>query len=411
MARKKSKYDATPSLLGFLYQTRFALLLGLRRNDPNAIVSIEKIDDVAFHKDIGSGSYLPNDLRQMKHHLTKKGGLGDKSLDVWKTLRVWIDAIQTNLIDLDNTEFFLVTTSKATKRHAVRFLLSEPTIRDAEKARKELESSGATSSDKDVTTTHAALMKLSKKRRQKFFGAIHLIDDSQDVQQLRQQIENEVRLATASKHRVTFTDLLEGWWFRVVVDHLMEPNGVGIFVRQIEEQVGELREQFKRENLPDELFDAPVPDSKRPNDDPRQFVKQLSLIDVSDKRVRSAQEDHFKAFEQRSKWIRKALLGIEELQKLESRLTDEWLRRFNIMLEGTKAKDEDEELVQSGKALYQWIELDAPNNPLLFVRPEFRSPYMTRGSYHMLSDQLRIGWHPNYESMLNNQTGDDGDAG
>ena len=411
MARKKSKYDATPSLLGFLYQTRFALLLGLRRNDLGAIVSIEKIDDVAFHKDIGSGSYLPNDLRQMKHHITKKGGLGDKSLDIWKTLRVWIDAIQTKQVVLGNTEFFLVTTSKTTKRHAVRFLLSEPTIRDSEKARETLETAGANSSDNDVAETHASLMKLSKKMRQQFFRAIHLVDDSQDVQQLRQQIENEVRLATTSKHRETFTDLLEGWWFRVVVDHLMQPNGIGIFVRQIEEQVGELREQFKRENLPDELFDAPVPNSKKPEDDPRQFVKQLSLIDVSDKRVRSAQEDHFKAFEQRSKWIRKDLLGIEELQKLESRLTNEWRRRFDIMLEGAREDSEDDELVQSGKALYQWIELDAPNNPLLFVRPEFRSPYMTRGSYHMLSDQLRIGWHPNYERMLNNKPGDDGDVG
>ncbi len=181
-------------------------------------------------------------------------------------------------------------------------------------------------------------------------------------------------------------------------------------MRQVVDQVGEIREQFKRENLPDEFFDAKVPDSKKKGDDPRTFVKQLNLIEVSDKRVRYAQEDHFKAFEQRSKWVRRDLLGIDELHKLEGRLTEEWRRRFDIMLEGTDEDGSDRDLVRSGKALYTWVELDAPNNPLLFVRPEFRSSYMTRGSYHMLADQLRAGWHPQYDKLLGDEREDNGDA-
>jgi len=410
MVRKKSKHDATPSMLGFLYQCRFALLLALRRNDPDVLISVEKLDDIAFVKDNAAGRYLPVDLRQLKHHLSRQGGLGDKSLDIWKTLRIWAEAVKAKEVDLDRAVLFMVTTSTATKHNAVYQLSSKPDNRDPEKARQTLEKAGAESTAKDVQEAYSALMKLSKRKRQQLFRSIQLIDGSHDIKQLRSDIENEIRLATAPQHRETFTDLLEGWWFRVVIDHLMDSTSRGIFVRQVEDQVGEMREQFKRQNLPDEFFDAEVPDSKKEEDDPRTFVKQLNMIEVSDKRVRHAQEDHFRAYEQRSKWVRKDLLGINELPKLEGRLIEEWRRRFDIMLEGTDEDDSDDDLVPSGKALYEWVELDAPNNPLLFVRPEFRSSYMTRGSYQMLADQLRVGWHPHYDQLLAEKREDNRDA-
>ena len=400
MFSNKSKRDATPSMLGFLYQLRFALLLALRRNDPDVLISIEKLDDIAFAKENAAGRYFPVDLRQLKHHLRRQGGLGDKSLDIWKTLRIWAEAVQGKEVDLSRAVLFMVTTSKATKRNAVYQLRSEPDNRDPEKARQALEQAGAKSTAKEVKNAYSALMKLSKRKRQQLFSSIHLIDGSHDITQLRSDIETEIRLVTAPQHRVTFTDLLEGWWFRIVIDHLMNSTSRGIFVRQVEDRVGEIREQFKRDNLPDEFFDAEVPDSKKKDDDSRTFVKQLNLIEVSDKRVRNAQGDHFKAFEQRSKWVRKDLLGINELPKLEGRLTEEWRRRFDIMVEGIDENNSDEDLARSGKNLYKWVELDAPNNPLLFVRPEFRSSYMTRGSYHMLADQLRVGWHPTYDELL-----------
>lgn len=410
MVRKKSKHDATPSMLGFLYQCRFALLLALRRYDPDVLISVEKLDDIAFVKDFAAGQHLPLDLRQLKHHLSRQGGLGDKSRDIWKTLRIWAEAVKAKEVDLDCALLFMVTTSTATEHNAVYQLSSQRDDRDPEKARETLEKAGAESTAKKVQEAHSALMKLSKRKRQQLFRSIQLIDGSHDIKQLRSDIENEIRLVTTPQHRETFTDLLEGWWFRVVIDHLMDSTSRGIFVRQVVDQVGEIREQFKRDNLPDEFLDAEVPDSKKKEDDPRTFVKQLNLIEVSDKRVRHAQEDHFKAYEQRSKWVRKDLLGIGELQKLERRLTEEWRRRFDIMLEGTDEDDSSDDLVRYGKAIYEWVELHAPNNPFLFVRPEFRSSYMTRGSYHMLADQLRVGWHRRYDELLAGEWEDNGDA-
>jgi hypothetical protein len=161
-----------------------------------------------------------------------------------------------------------------------------------------------------------------------------------------------------------------------------------------------LSEQFRRGNLPDELATAIVPDSEKKDGDTRMFVKQLRLIGLSDRRIGTAQEDHYRAYEQRSRWLRKDLLGMNEIPQLERRLCDEWERRFDIMLEGIAPGQDENDLRRSGQALFQWVELDAPQNPTLFVRPEFRSPYMTRGSFHMLADKKRVGWHPDYDSRL-----------
>ncbi len=44
-------FDAFSSALGYLYQCRYALLLALQKgDDPNLCLSIEKLDDVAFHE-------------------------------------------------------------------------------------------------------------------------------------------------------------------------------------------------------------------------------------------------------------------------------------------------------------------------------------------------------------------------
>jgi hypothetical protein len=363
-------------------------------------VSIESLDDISFAKDEGDGLLTPIDVRQLKHHLSRQGGLGNRSADIWKTLRVWADAIISKRLDPTRALLFLVTTSTATKIHAVFNLSPKTPTRDPEKARIQLEAAGAASSDKNIQAAFQEFSKVSERRRKQLFAAIHLLDGSSDVRQLRSDIESEVRLLTDPQHRVVFTDALEGWWFRLVVESLMARSRRGVRIQQVEMQVRELSEQFRRGNLPDELATAIVPDSEKKDGDTRMFVKQLRLIGLSDRRIGTAQEDHYRAYEQRSRWLRKDLLGMNEIPQLERRLCDEWERRFDIMLEGIAPGQDENDLRRSGQALFQWVELDAPQNPTLFVRPEFRSPYMTRGSFHMLADKKRVGWHPDYDSRL-----------
>ena len=128
----------------------------------------------------------------------------------------------------------------------------------------------------------------------------------------------------------------------------------------------------------------------------RTFARQLALLPVSSKRVLQAAKDYMQAFTQRSRWLGGDLLTVGDLSEYEGRLIDEWRRRFNVMCDELGTSAAADEMQREAKALYRWVELDA-DYP---IRPRCTAAFVTRGSFHILSEQLRIGWHPNFEDLL-----------
>src|SRR5579863_10081067 len=114
----KSPFDASASAVGYLSQIRGALLLAVKRDDSADQISLEMLDDVAFSPEDVT-SLKPVGLLQFKHSVTRKATLTDKSIDLWKTLRVWSDLIRANKVDPQRTIFTLVTTATASAGSAV----------------------------------------------------------------------------------------------------------------------------------------------------------------------------------------------------------------------------------------------------------------------------------------------------
>ena len=83
-----SNHQASEQMIGYLYQVRYALALLLDDDNSNSQISIEKFDDVAL-----IDGNVPKELVQLKHHVNKAGNLTDKSTDLWRTLKVWLDLV------------------------------------------------------------------------------------------------------------------------------------------------------------------------------------------------------------------------------------------------------------------------------------------------------------------------------
>ena len=400
MTDSASSFDASASALGYLHQCLYALLLGLQRDEEaNLSISIEKLDDIAFHEDPSSPD-VAKELLQVKHHIDRKGELGNRSEDIWKTLRIWVEAVKSKKINLDHVTLCLLTTSTSTNRNAIRLLSPESSKRKTDEARSKLEKAGAASTNGVVTNAYAEYMSLSEAQRKKLFKAIYLLDSSVMAVDLQAKIASAVRLAVEPQHRPAFVERLQGWWFQRVVEHLSETSNKPISVEAIQRQVHEIRHQFHRECLPDELLGREIPAEATPDDDDRVFVLQLVLIGLSPSRLRIAQEDQYRAFTQRSRWLKATLLGMEEWTNFEHRLIDGWNVKFHVMQDDVIDGLDDIRLARHGIKLYSWVETEAPAQSSLWIRPQFQSAYMVRGSFHMLANDLRIGWHPEYRERI-----------
>jgi hypothetical protein len=106
----ENPHGAAAAAMGYLFQCRYALLEGLRAvpDTPQLLISIEKFDDVGFES---NGE--PTALVQTKHHIDKIGDLSDSSVDLWKTISVWVSNLAEDIDAPFRMRFALLTTAAA----------------------------------------------------------------------------------------------------------------------------------------------------------------------------------------------------------------------------------------------------------------------------------------------------------
>jgi hypothetical protein len=126
----------------------------------------------------------------------------------------------------------------------------------------------------------------------------------------------------------------------------------------------------------------------------RPFIRQLKAVGVGGIRIEFAKRDYYRAFTQRSKWVREHLVFDGEISRYELTLIEEWQPRFQQMRDRIgNGEVSDPARRQAGQELYSWVESDA-RFPFRTVSQRF----LTVGSYHILANGLRIGWHPDFET-------------
>ncbi len=152
-------HSAAQSAAGYLYQARIALAEALRYayKDSGVEISLEKFDDVSFEK---NGAAL--ELLQTKHHLKKSGDLTDGSIDLWKTIRVWAEAVKADPSLPSRTRFALITTARAPTDSAASYLRPADTgVRNPTLAQNMLAQAAEVSQNKALVKAIAAFKNLT----------------------------------------------------------------------------------------------------------------------------------------------------------------------------------------------------------------------------------------------------------
>lgn len=387
-----TSHDASASAIGYLYQVRWALLELLRgaRRQPDMSLTLEKLDDVAWQDEDGD----PIEALQLKHHTVSQGSLTNKSADVWRTLRVWMD--DSRLRDASGPQLTLLTTAAAPAESAAWYLRSE--TRDIERALSQLDDAARSSEDQTTLAARQKWLGLTDAERIGLLNRVNVLDGEVRIEGLDDALKDEVWLVAPRERAADFLAELDSWWLRVAIDLLRGARGT-ITGNELKAKIDDVRDRF----LPDNLItiEARISEAEAMAQyGARPFVRQLEWIDATPVMLRHAVTDFHRAVTQTTEWLDRNLLEMTEFDSFKEALTDEWEIAFDDMLDDLPSDASDEDRKRAGKQLYRKLR-DAA---VVQVRPRYTEAFYARGVRHEIADSCVKGWHPDFESLIESLT-------
>ena len=378
-------------MLGYLYQVRYALALLLGNDNSDCQISIEKFDDVAFSKDD-----IPIQLIQLKHHIQHQGNLADASTDMWRTIKVWLDAISETPDILDGTNFLIITTATAPIDSAA-FLLKKDSNRNPDTAYQKLKTVCFSSVNQAHQRYYDAFREAGEDTVKQLIRQIYIIDCASNIIDVEKDILKHIRYSCIPKHQKMIYERLEGWWFKKAIDALCCDTPVFVNQNQVRSFIVSVSQEYADDNLPIDILDIDDLQESNFSANEKIFHEQLKLICLGNHRMQLALRDYYRAFRQRASWVRNDLLYVNELGQYEQRLIDEWEHAFAAMEETLSETNNatEEEKVKEGRQLFSDIEKRD-----IRIRPKCQEAFIMRGSYHILANQLKIGWHVDFFDRL-----------
>lgn len=392
------KYSAREQSLGYLYQSRLALLRLLELSE-NTAVFLEKEDDIDFVDNDGNKS-----LSSLKHKANSER-LTNLSTDFWKSVRIWLVRYKHDGRSLSNMRFFLFTTGKVSNSSFLKeFLPAQSGKDDKTQTLVEQAEDALSRSNSDLINDIAKdFNELTQSEKHDFLARIIIFDGSPRIEDIPKIIKNKLLRSIRREYRNAVFERFEGWWNDEIIKLLTGNRAEGISGFEVSDKLAALSEEYKFDNLPITFRGKDPAGEIDTENDPRLFVAQLREIGISSRRIQNAILDYYRAFEQRSEWARENLLVLGEIENYEERLVDEWSRYRDVVFEELNEKSAEDVLRQAGKELYKWADQQSGNIESLRIRARVTEPYVTRGSFHILADttpEPRVYWHPRFLDRL-----------
>lgn len=392
MAPTANPFTAAASALGYAYQFRRSLFRAWTELGTSVDwqIAVEAGDDVEFRGKTGTT------YEQLKHR-APGALLRNSDDDLWKSLRVWLEIFAQGQLEPGRSRLSLITTATAGTNNIAEWL-GDTAARDPARALDKLDNVATTSKSKSKARlkAHKLWMGLTKGQKTDFLRAVTIYTAEPDIHDIGEGLRTLANYAARREQADAFLEMLEGWWFQRCLT-LMAAPGTFILGEEIDNYISKLRERFANpEDLPVDIQIELAPAADRDLYANEIYVHQLKLANVGPSRVQSAVNDYLRAFAQRSQWLRQGLLFPEELNLYEHRLEEEWRLVFDRTTDELEPDDTEAERIRAAKEVYRWAEEAlAPS-----IRTSCTEAFIVRGSLHMLSDERRVGWHPDFMMRL-----------
>lgn len=392
---KKSKiinsHAAPRQALGYIFQFERALFW-LSKLDADSCVSIETDDDVVIN--LAEGGEMEKIYEQDKSALSKRNPFSNHSPDLWKSLAIWAEGINSGKFIILKSKFLLVTNKTISKTCLIYQLTKEQSELEFDESFKKftaiLQKPSST-----ISEYCKIVSQLSTENLKSLFQKIevHDLNYLHDRKEYKRSIVKNLKISDQITPNQVYVDLF-GWLMEAVVNFWVNKQNATIKVEDLLTKSNEIISlNFKKPFIELAEISLPITEHQRKENMGQNFVKQLNWIELNDDDILSAIDDFLRAKWERSRYAEEGNIpSVSHFKDFENELKAQWKAKSEL-----HAIDADtEELkLRNGKRVY-WSLI---NTKIKLAGYETDQRYTTNGGYHRLANKFEIGWHIDWKNL------------
>lgn len=384
-----SKHSASGSFAGYLFQID-RLLFWLSKSDVQ-VVSLETEDDiVAEFKEIKGYSKL---LEQAKHTQSNSPPYTDKSVDLWKTLSIWLSGIESES-DLSGMNFSLVSNKKMpTKRLIYKIVESKL---EEEKFKEYVDELLAIAENPSETIKEYAVIVFSKSRSilEGLLKKVLIVkeDDPVDPKKIKEQIRSNLGIGERLPIDLIFRGI-RGFLLDLIMQRWSHGNEFSIERDLLLEETNRLIVKYHDKSFIENTIDSlPLTSNQIESERRSTYVEQLSEVGASEREVIKSIRNFLRAEIEKTRLAREGTVLKSSYDNYYEQLKSKWESVFDHKVGVSEGQSD----IKIGLDIYY----STKDYKGKLNDQEPLQEYTYQGAYHFLSNELEIGWHPKWENIF-----------
>ncbi len=384
-------HSAPGAAAGFAFQLERALYW-LAASHAGAVVGIETTDDVVVL--LKNGQLL---TEQDKHSIREDGApFGDRSRDLWNTLRIWLDAIEGGEISVERTRFLIVT-NKVLPNGIARQISDATDDAHAVTCIEALAIAAENPPDRVADLMQRVLRDSSRTHLAALLVRVELIDGGvpSGGDALRSETIACLQLpAWAHASANSVVDELRGWLDGVVMDLWRQGHPGWVQRDQFVDRLHAVLDRRKREISRERAAHLiPLTDDVLDTARGRPFVRQLQLVTEDNATVDASIREFIRCNIEKLRLSQEGNVTDGDWLAFEDTLVHRWTKIRARVVRMSKGKPEED-------IGYEIFTDTTESHRERLAGSETEQVYLTAGTYHRLADLLSVGWHPQYKDLM-----------
>ncbi|GHT17658.1 hypothetical protein FACS1894189_3980 [Planctomycetales bacterium] len=366
----------------------------MEADNNDAKVGIEVCADVSLHYPDGSKKVEEDKSSLIKNPLT------NRSNNLWKTFFNWVSMVNEGKLNTDIDRVVLYANHQIPADSLVKQFHNVKTQTEADDIVSEVQKIMSNVNQKQEIFKYIDfILNKNPKIFTKILLCFELVEDKQ-TDNVYDNIRNFfVNKMLIPEHGIEYLlESITGWLQKTIMERIAKDVPAIISKEELKKHISPLLESIRKKELIDyAISKMPTPQEQvRIVGESPTYVRQLEIIELTQDDILEAVSDYFRADTNRQEWIERGIIDEDAMKDFEKRLCD-FHHNHNKHISLTNKDLTEEERGQLLLADCQNRQEQIANNS-----PPARTIH---GTYHVLSDEEKLGWHSHWREILQKHNG------